>query len=115
MCRRLIRKMNWKISESYIPTSPFETLAGDALAPVTNAHRQHSPGMSDQERELSQTLSFTCNFVFIAEMFWKVATYSWKKYIKSRWNQLDFFLVVISVIPQLSVFVARSPLISTWA
>ena len=83
------------------------------LLKVTHIH--NSPGMSQDEIDLSRTLSLTCNFVFIAEMFWKVATYSWKKYIKSRWNQLDFFLVVISVIPTTLYCRALSPLASTWA
>ena len=56
------------------------------------------PGMPQIERNLSTYLNLACNFVFIAEMLWKVKAYSWRKYIRNRWNQLDFFLVVISII-----------------
>ena len=60
------------------------------------------PGMTDAEEELCRMLNLVCNFVFIAEMLWKVTAYTWKKYIKSGWNRLDFFLVVISILDMIS-------------
>jgi len=65
--------------------------------PGTDGNARHSPAITKDERDLSRYLSFVCNFVFIFEFMWKVATYGWKGYIRNKWNRLDFFLVVVSV------------------
>ena len=42
------------------------------------------PSMPELERETLAQINMVVNFIFLAECIWKVMTYGWWKYIKSR-------------------------------
>lgn len=72
------------------------------------------PSMPKMEADLLAQVTVAVNFIFLTECFWKIFTYGWWKYIKSRWNQLDFFLVVTSLIDMAVEWAAPSGSDAEW-
>jgi hypothetical protein len=56
------------------------------------------PSVSPLEREIIKYMNLAVNYVFLLECILKIMSYGFLKYLKNRWNQLDFFLVVTSLV-----------------
>jgi len=59
------------------------------------------PGADPAISQILAYVTYGTNGIFIIECGWKIAAYGWKKYITSKWNRLDFFLVVTSILDML--------------
>ena len=62
-------------------------------------------GHIDVKDQFLRFVSFqACTFVFVLEMLVKVTAFSFRGYVQSRWNILDGFIVLISVVELMIVW-----------
>lgn len=64
------------------------------------------PDIPSHEARILMYVGWGTSIFFMFEAAWKIAAVGWKRYIKRKWNRLDFFLVVTSI-PDVAVDFAK--------